>query len=152
MEQTEPAATTETTAECKAEGCQRMPTLTKSGRLPEFCDRHWKRVPRIVRDLLAQEFRPGQSENGTPGATAPSLEYAVAVRLAITCVIFHKNHGRPPPRSAIIKTQHELAAAMVVEVRNKLAEQAARRIELQEATNEPIPSIKWKELDEPQNQ
>ncbi len=133
MAEIETTAAEETTAECRAEGCQRIPVETKGGRIPEFCERHWKRVPRIVRDLLAQEFRVGQGKNRIP----PSLEYTVAVRLAITCVIFHKNHGRSPPKSAIIQTQHELARDMVHETRKLLAERAQRRIEQEQAAAPP---------------
>lgn len=125
----------EITAECKAEGCQRIPEKESTGRRREFCDRHWKRVPRIVRELLLQEYRPGQGQN----RLAPSLDYTVAIRLAITCIIFHKNHGRAAPRSAIIETQKRLAAEMTVEVRQLMAERAARQAE-NEAANVQLPS------------
>ncbi len=95
----------------------------------EFCAMCWKFVPKIVRDLMLDEYREGQGVKGKP----PSFDYTCAVRTACACVEFRKRHRVAPSKEAVLKLQHSLAAKM----RQEIAELIGRKIELSDGVEAP---------------
>ncbi len=110
---------------CKAQGCGNVVGDTKR----EFCAGCWRFVPKIVRDLMLQEYREGQGVKGKP----PSFDYTCAVRTAAACVEFRKKHRVAPSKEAVLALQHGLALKM----RKEIAELIGKKIELSDGVEAP---------------